>query len=268
LIFLSLFAYFAVVQKNKINIPNEQQTIEWDAERNTAFTCLKHFSKLVEMARPRFETRVPSSLSTGAAIAGGGSAGVGSSSSGTAQAQGTGECSSSHNKVEKLRLHLIIVMPPSLNFSIFPLFFLLLHFLFLSHSLAINILYIVNVNATIDKDVVGVERRRERERELMRSNSERDRSTNSMGREHLTREREFNDHHQPQQQQQQTHHHHQNYHQQQQQQRDVSLAKYSCRGEVNLNIIEMKSNFNFTFPAGCNFNFPTRHARKARCSAR
>lgn len=69
--------------------------------------------------------------------------------------------------------------------------------------------YIVNVNA-IDKDVVGAERR-ERERELMRSNSERDRSTASMGRE-LT-PRELNDHHQNH--------------------RDVTLAKYSCRGEVN-----------------------------------
>lgn len=79
-------------------------------------------------------------------------------------------------------------------------------------------LYIVNVNA-IDKDIVGAERR-ERERELMRSNSERDRSTNSMGRE-LTRE--INDHHQ-----QQHHHHHHHSH------RDVSLAKYSCRGEVKI----------------------------------
>lgn len=70
--------------------------------------------------------------------------------------------------------------------------------------------YIVNVNA-IDKDIVGAERR-DRERELMRSNSERDRSTTSMGRE-LTG-RDFNDHHQNH--------------------RDVSMAKYSCRGEVNI----------------------------------
>lgn len=49
-------------------------------------------------------------------------------------------------------------------------------------------------------------RERERERELMRSLSERDRSTNSHPRE---LPRELNDH------------------------RDVSLAKYSCRGEVN-----------------------------------
>jgi hypothetical protein len=88
--------------------------------------------------------------------------------------------------------------------------------------------YIVNVNATtnIDKDV-NLERR-ERERELMRSNSERDRSTNSHPRELSASNsgREFNnDHH-----------------------RsggngnvatnvggsgDASLAKYSCRGEVN-----------------------------------
>ncbi|KAL7017697.1 hypothetical protein ACKWTF_010490 [Chironomus riparius] len=34
---------------------SRQQTIEWDAERNTAYTCLKHFSRLVEMARPRFD---------------------------------------------------------------------------------------------------------------------------------------------------------------------------------------------------------------------
>lgn len=81
-------------------------------------------------------------------------------------------------------------------------------------------LYIVNVNA-IDKDVVGAERR-ERERELMRSNSERDRSTNSMGRD-VTRE--VNDHHHQQQQHHQSHHH--------QSHRDVSVAKYSCRGEVN-----------------------------------
>lgn len=51
--------------------------------------------------------------------------------------------------------------------------------------------------------------RRERERELMRSNSERDRSTNSHPRE-LTRE--LND---------------------VQRERDVTMAKYSCRGEVN-----------------------------------
>jgi hypothetical protein len=68
--------------------------------------------------------------------------------------------------------------------------------------------YIVNVNA-IDKD--GGAERRDRERELMRSNSERDRSTASMGREIAGRE--FNDHHQNH--------------------RDTTLAKYSCRGEVN-----------------------------------
>jgi len=57
-----------------------------------------------------------------------------------------------------------------------------------------------------DKDGVAAERRADRERELMRSNSERDR--NSHPRELA---RDFND------------------------QRDVnvSLAKYSCRGEVN-----------------------------------
>lgn len=62
----------------------------------------------------------------------------------------------------------------------------------------------VNVNA-IDKDING--ERRERERELMRSNSERDRSTNSHPRE-LASSRDVND------------------------QRDTNLAKYSCRGEV------------------------------------
>lgn len=65
---------------------------------------------------------------------------------------------------------------------------------------------LVNVNATnIEKDVNVERRERERERELMRSNSERDRSTNSHPRE---LSREFAD------------------------QRDVSLAKFSCRGEV------------------------------------
>ncbi|XP_070490904.1 alpha-catulin isoform X2 [Chironomus tepperi] len=40
---------------NDRNVSRQQQTIEWDAERNTAYTCLKHFSRLVEMARPRFD---------------------------------------------------------------------------------------------------------------------------------------------------------------------------------------------------------------------
>jgi hypothetical protein len=73
------------------------------------------------MARPRFETRVPSSSNTGATITGGGGGGGGSSGT----VQGTGECSSSHNKVVKLRLHLIIVMPLS---------FFLSHFYFFSSS--------------------------------------------------------------------------------------------------------------------------------------
>lgn len=59
----------------------------------------------------------------------------------------------------------------------------------------------------MDKDVSVERRERERERELMRSNSERDRSTNSHPRELA---RDYNN-----------------------EQRDVSVAKYSCRGEVN-----------------------------------
>ncbi|CRK86852.1 CLUMA_CG000677, isoform A [Clunio marinus] len=127
---------------NERNV-SRQQTIEWDSERATAFTCLKHFSRLVEMAPPRFD-RAPNQAASS----------LPSSSSSTAQ--GT-----------------------------------------------------VNVNATnIDKDA-NIERR-ERERELMRSNSERDRSTNSHPREVP---REANDLH-----------------------RDVSLAKFSCRGEAAISI--------------------------------
>lgn len=59
----------------------------------------------------------------------------------------------------------------------------------------------------MDKDVSVERRERERERELLRSNSERDRSTNSHPRELA---REYNN-----------------------DQRDVTVAKYSCRGEVN-----------------------------------
>lgn len=169
---------------------SKQQTIEWDAERNTAFTCLKHFSRLVEMARPRFDRAPASSMGASNPV----SSATGGGGSSSATAQGTGEC---------VAKHLHIMKWENWDFtSLSHAFFLS----FLSLILQTNKknLYIVNVNA-IDKDVVGAERR-DRERELMRSNSERDRSTTSMG-------REFNDHHQNQ--------------------RDVSLAKYSCRGEVN-----------------------------------
>jgi hypothetical protein len=66
---------------------SKQQTIEWDVERVTAFTCLKHFSRLVEMARPRFD-RVASSSMGVSNSAGSGAAGGGGSSS---AAQGTGK---------------------------------------------------------------------------------------------------------------------------------------------------------------------------------
>lgn len=64
---------------------SKQQTIEWDVERVTAFTCLKHFSRLVEMARPRFD-RVPSSSMGVSNSVSSGAAGGGSSA-----AQGTGK---------------------------------------------------------------------------------------------------------------------------------------------------------------------------------
>lgn len=75
----------------------KQQTIEWDAERNTAFTCLKHFSRLVEMARPRFDKAPHQQISN------------------TSIAQGTGKwlilklCQFPNIMKWKLRLHLIIV---------------------------------------------------------------------------------------------------------------------------------------------------------------
>lgn len=61
----------------------------------------------------------------------------------------------------------------------------------------------VNVNATTNIDNKDVNAERRGGDQLMRSNSERDRNSQP---------REFND----------SHHH-----------RDVCLAKYSCRGEVN-----------------------------------
>lgn len=74
-----------------LSFPSKQQTIEWDAERNTAFTCLKHFSRLVEMARPRFD-RIPSSsmgvANSGSSGAAGGGGGNGSSNSGAAKGTG------------------------------------------------------------------------------------------------------------------------------------------------------------------------------------
>ncbi len=73
-------------------------------------------------------------------------------------------------------------------------------------SSLLHLFHLANTNVanTLDKDING--ERRERERELMRSNSERDRSTNSHPRE-LVRETD---------------------------QRDVSHAKYNCRGEVRI----------------------------------
>lgn len=56
----TLLPRFSRVQDDKISfLLNKQQTIEWDSERATAFTCLKHFSRLVEMARPRFDRATP-----------------------------------------------------------------------------------------------------------------------------------------------------------------------------------------------------------------
>lgn len=81
------------------------------------------------------------------------------------------------------------------------------HYIVFVISIPFTTIVAVNVNA-IDKDING--ERRERERELMRSNSERDRSTNSHPRE-LASSRDVND------------------------QRDTNLAKYSCRGEVRPN---------------------------------
>lgn len=34
-----------------------EQVPEWDSERATAFTCLRHFSRLIEMSRPDYERR-------------------------------------------------------------------------------------------------------------------------------------------------------------------------------------------------------------------
>lgn len=56
--FRVLLFYYVQVDKFSLLL-NKQQTIEWDSERATAFTCLKHFSRLVEMARPRFDRAVP-----------------------------------------------------------------------------------------------------------------------------------------------------------------------------------------------------------------
>lgn len=95
----------------------------------------------------------------------------------------------------------------------------------------------VNVNATnIDKDGAAENARRERERELMRSNSERDRGSHprELG-------RDFND-------------------------RDVSLAKYCLRGEVNNeNIYSVSRHTTFHdeyFQLGCSINIPTRYEGK------
>lgn len=39
-----------------------QHTAEWDSERATASTCLHHFSRLIELARPKFNRSVSSSV--------------------------------------------------------------------------------------------------------------------------------------------------------------------------------------------------------------
>lgn len=101
---------------------SKQQTIEWDVERVTAFTCLKHFSRLVEMARPRFDRVPSSSMGVSNSVSAGAAGGSGGNNSGAAQGTGRFDVvfvceTSSHNQVGKLRLHLIIAC-----FSFFFLF--------------------------------------------------------------------------------------------------------------------------------------------------
>lgn len=64
-ILLNYSSTFSHITSHKLFSPftHKQQTIEWDSERATAFTCLKHFSRLVEMARPRFD-RAPHQASS------------------------------------------------------------------------------------------------------------------------------------------------------------------------------------------------------------
>ncbi|XP_062698469.1 alpha-catulin isoform X2 [Aedes albopictus] len=45
-----------------------RQVPEWDSERATAFTCLRHFSRLIEMSRPDYERRSTSGSKTSSSM--------------------------------------------------------------------------------------------------------------------------------------------------------------------------------------------------------
>jgi hypothetical protein len=53
-----------VIESSFENLATRQQTVEWDSERATVFTCLKHFSKLVGMSKPYVERLRPILSST------------------------------------------------------------------------------------------------------------------------------------------------------------------------------------------------------------